>query len=130
MAETGSLTDDGGTLTVCADDHVAGRVQWSQSTWGPAVSWCWTISILLRPEHRGHGVGTEAQRQLAAYLFDHTRVHRIRASTDVQNHAEQRALEKAGFEREGILRESVWRGGRWHDQILYSLLRTGSSGPR
>ncbi|WP_336206739.1 GNAT family N-acetyltransferase [Nonomuraea sp. LPB2021202275-12-8] len=126
FAENGLLSDDGGTLTVCAGDQVAGRIQWFKAGgWAPpATSWCWTIAIMLVPDHRGRGIGTEAQRQLATYLFDHTRAHRIQAYTDAQNHAEQRALEKAGFEREGVLRQAQWRGGRWHDQLLYARLRS------
>ncbi|WP_220447863.1 GNAT family N-acetyltransferase [Nonomuraea diastatica] len=37
--------------------------------------------------------------------------------------AEQRALEKAGFTREGVLRGSGFRAGRWHDSVLYSMIR-------
>lgn len=37
--------------------------------------------------------------------------------------AEQRALEKAGFTREGVLRGTTFRQGRWHDQVIYSVLR-------
>ncbi|MFC4061201.1 GNAT family N-acetyltransferase [Planomonospora corallina] len=124
FAETGLLGDEGGTLTVCAGGEVAGRVEWFKGSWGrPVTSWCWTIAIGLRPGLRGRGIGTEAQRRLVAYLFDHTRAHRVQAFTDIANLAEQRALEKAGFEREGVVREAQWRGGRWHDQVLYSVLR-------
>jgi RimJ/RimL family protein N-acetyltransferase len=42
---------------------------------------------------------------------------------DATNVAEQRALEKAGFTREGILRGTTFRQGRWHDQVMYSVLR-------
>ncbi|GAA3131799.1 GNAT family N-acetyltransferase [Streptosporangium carneum] len=130
FAETGMLGDDGGTLTVCSGEEVAGRVEWFKRSWGrPLTSWCWEIAIGLRTGFQGRGVGTEAQRQLAAYLFEHTRAHRIQAFTDIANRAEQRALEKAGFEREGVVREAQWRGGRWHDQVLYSLLRPGA-GPK
>ncbi|MEV0581456.1 GNAT family protein [Nonomuraea sp. NPDC050310] len=122
--ETGLLGDEAGTLTVCADHDVAGRIDWFKGYWGPGPSsWCWTIAIALRPAFQGRGIGTEAQRQLAAYLFAHTRAHRIQAFTDVRNLAEQRALEKAGFTREGVVRQAQWRDGRWHDQVLYSLLR-------
>ncbi len=38
-------------------------------------------------------------------LFAMTDVYRFEASTDVDNTAEQRALEKVGFSREGVLRE-------------------------
>jgi RimJ/RimL family protein N-acetyltransferase len=65
-----------------------------------------------------------AARLLSEYLFAHTTVHRIWAGTEVDNIAEQRALEKAGFTREGILRGTGWRDGAWRDGVIYSLLRT------
>jgi len=77
----------------------------------------------LLGEDRGSGHGTEAQRQLAAYLFAHTPVERVEASTDVDNAAEQRALERAGFTREGFLRHAQFREGGFHDLVLYSKLR-------
>jgi hypothetical protein len=77
----------------------------------------------LLGEDRGRGHGREAQRQLAAYLFAHTPVERVEASTDVVNAAEQRALERAGFTREGILRHAQFREGGFHDLVLYSKLR-------
>jgi aminoglycoside 6'-N-acetyltransferase len=72
---------------------------------------------------QGRGIGTKAQRLLVAYLFDHTRAQRVQAFTDVENVAERRALEKVGFVAEGVLRSAQWRQGRWHDQVLYSILR-------
>lgn len=125
FAESGLLGPDGGVLTVCWGDEVAGRVEWFASAWGrPETSSCWTVAIGLRPVFQGRGIGTEAQRLLVDYLFAHTRVDRIQAWTDVQNRAEQRALEKAGFTREGVVRQAQWRGGAWHDQVLYSVLRS------
>jgi RimJ/RimL family protein N-acetyltransferase len=82
------------------------------------------FGITLRAEARGHGYGTQAQRLLARYLFAHTTVHRIWAATEVENIAEQKALEKAGFTREGITRGTGWRDGAWRDGVIYSLLRT------
>jgi ribosomal protein S18 acetylase RimI-like enzyme len=81
------------------------------------------FGIWLLPGHRGRGHGSEAQRQLAAYLFAHTPVERVEASTDVDNATEQRALEKAGFTREGVLRHAQFREGGFHDLVLYSKLR-------
>jgi Acetyltransferase (GNAT) domain len=46
---------------------------------------CWEIGIVLLPEARGRGYGTQAQRLLARYLFAHTTVHRIWAGTEVDN---------------------------------------------
>jgi len=57
------------------------------------------------------------------YLFETTEVNRVEASTDVENLAEQRSLEKAGFRREGIQRGSQFRAGAYHDLVVYSRLR-------
>lgn len=127
--KTGFLTPDSGRLIIEADGNWAGRVSWWKHTWGPHESWCWQIGILVHGEHRGRGVGTRAQQLLADYLFAYTRGHRIEAYTDITNLAEQRALTKAGFTREGVLRGAQWRHGTWHDQVMFSRLRTDGSEP-
>ncbi len=81
------------------------------------------IGIALFADHRGHGVGTEAQRQLVHYLFDTTTANRLQAGTEADNVAEQRALVRAGFRREGVQRGAHFRAGRWRDSVLYGLLR-------
>ena len=95
---------------------------WRRRSYGPH-SPCWIVSIALTPEARGHGYGTEAQRQLTRYLFAHTQAHRIEAGTEITNVGEQRALEKAGFTREGVLRGALFRRGQWHDCVFYGILR-------
>lgn len=116
-----------GALTVLTDDgQVAGEVSWhwQRRRWGPNDgSACPMLGIWLRPEHRGHGLGTAAQAELVDLLFLHTTTHRVEAHTDVANAAEQRALERAGLLREGITRGAQWRGGAYHDGVLYAVLR-------
>ncbi|GAA0390630.1 alanine acetyltransferase [Acrocarpospora corrugata] len=124
FAENGLLGHDSGRLTIDADGQPGGWVTWWMNSWGPdATSWCWTIGICVFADFRGKGAGSEAQRQLVAYLFAHTRAERVQSFTDAGNFAEQRALEKAGFTREGTLRHAQWRDGRWHDQVLFSAIR-------
>lgn len=116
-----------GTLIVerVDDGRPIGTVSWHQVGYGPGdESRAWNIGIALIPEGRGHGFGPEAQRLLAAELFATTDVHRVEASTDIENLAEQRALEKAGFVREGIQRSAQFRAGERHDLVTYSRLRT------
>jgi len=81
------------------------------------------IGIALFAEHRGHGIGTEAQRQLVEYLFSTTTANRLQAGTEVGNFAEQRSLERAGFRREGLQRGLYFRAGAWRDSVLYGLVR-------
>jgi RimJ/RimL family protein N-acetyltransferase len=118
--------DATGGLAVIADDgELAGDVSWHWQSWGPnAGSRCPMIGIWLRPPYRGRGIGSVAQGQLARLLFRHTTANRVEAHTDVDNIAEQRALEAAGFQREGVIRGSQWRDGAYHDGFLYSVLRS------
>ena len=123
--QDGLLGPDRGNLLVELEDGtVAGDVSYYAVYHGPNPgSRAFNVGIALLPAHRGHGHGTEAQRQLAAYLFAHTRVERLEASTDLENTAEQRALERAGFIREGVLRHAQFRDGGFRDLVLYSRLR-------
>jgi hypothetical protein len=59
----------------------------------------------------------------ALALARHRSRRRAEATTEITNIGEQRALEKTGFTREGILRGTTFRQGRWHDQVIYSVLR-------
>jgi RimJ/RimL family protein N-acetyltransferase len=107
------------------DGTPVGRVEWHAERYGPnRGSRAWNIGISLLPEQRGRGYGSEAQRLLAAHLFETTDVMRVEAGTDVENIAEQRALEKAGFVREGVLRSAQFRSGTYHDMVIYSRVRT------
>lgn len=121
-AESGLLGDSGGRLIVLHGDDRVGDISWRKVQTGP-TAFAWAIGIGLAPEFRGHGYGSEAQRLLARYLFAHTQVNRLEATTEITNIAEQKALEKAGFTREGVLRGTTFRHGRWHDQVIYSTLR-------
>ncbi len=126
-AENRLIGEAGGALIVICGDDRLGFVNWRRKPTTPAA-FHWEIGIALLPGTRGRGYGTQAQRLLARYLFAHTTAHRIEAATEVDNIAEQRALEKAGFTREGVMRGTGWRDGAWRDGVLYSVLRTDLGG--
>jgi len=107
-----------------ADGRAIGSVGWHREMYGPnPESMAFNFGIELLPEARGRGYGTEAQAQLVAYLFTTTDVNRVEAGTDIDNIAEQRALEKAGLRREGVLRGSQYRAGRFRDLVVYAMVR-------
>ncbi len=91
---------------------------------GTLANLAWGLGIGLLPEARGRGIGSAAQRLAAEYLFDTTEFDRVEATTDVDNLAEQRSLEKAGFTREGVTRGAQLRGGIRRDVVDYGLLRS------
>lgn len=125
FAANGGIGDSQGMLAVDAlDGTLLGSVSWFTVKHGPSKACeALNIGISLFEEHRGQGYGSAAQRELADYLFATRLIERIEASTDIENVAEQHALQAAGFSREGVLRHAQFRGGLWHDVVLYSRLR-------
>jgi RimJ/RimL family protein N-acetyltransferase len=103
------------------DNSFVGWVDWRQNDRpGPGV---WEIGVLIAPECRGCGAGTAAQRLLVDYLFSTTACHRVWAGTEVDNMAEQRALERVGLFREGCARGAHFRNGEWRDSYVYGITR-------
>lgn len=127
LADGPLRNEKNGTLIVerVADGQPVGTVGWRRvSVYGPSpASDAFQIGIELVPAARGQGLGAEAQRLLADWLFETTDVNRVEASTDADNVAEQRALEKGGYCREGVLRGAQFRGGAYHDLVYYSRVR-------
>jgi RimJ/RimL family protein N-acetyltransferase len=126
IRHNGLVGGDRGNLIVevVADSRPIGSVSWHGVRYGPnAESLAWNIGINLIPEARHQRFGGEAQRMLADWLLETTAVNRIEAMTDVENTAEQRALERAGFQRDGVLRGAQFRAGAWHDLAVYGLVR-------
>lgn len=119
-----------GRLAVWRGGELIGSVSWRLTRYGPnRGSRAWNIGIELIPEARGHGWGSQAQRALALHLFASSDIDRVEASTDIENFAEQRALEKAGFVREGVLRGAQFRAQGRHDLVIFAILRGDLSFP-
>jgi RimJ/RimL family protein N-acetyltransferase len=81
------------------------------------------IFYSLLPSERKKGYCSEAVRIMVDYLFLSRELVRIQATTDVNNLASQRVLEKAGFKKEGTIRRSAFIRGKWRDGCLFSILR-------
>ena len=108
-------------VAATADDSAVGWVDWRDTDRaGPSV---WEIGVIIVPEMRGRGAGTAAQSLLVDYLFATTPTHRIWAGTEIENTAEQGALERCGFRQEGLLRGHHFRDGQWRDSFIYGLTR-------
>jgi RimJ/RimL family protein N-acetyltransferase len=82
------------------------------------------IGVSIVNEYRGKGIGAIAQRLLADELHEQGIV-RVEAQTDIENTAEQRALEKAGFKYEGTLRKAQGRLDGLHDIQVWSHIFSG-----
>jgi RimJ/RimL family protein N-acetyltransferase len=81
------------------------------------------IGYCLNKAHWGKGYGTEAARALLGFGFARLALHRIFALCDPQNIGSNRVLEKAGMTLEGRLREDSPVRGKWHDTMIYAILK-------
>ena len=127
LTANGMTGPDHGALIVAMDDGTAiGDVSWRTERWGPSIrSRCPAIGVALLPDFRGRGFGTVAQRLLVDRLFtNNLELHRVQSDTAADNIAEHRALGKVGFIVEGRVRDAEFRDGRFHDHLLYSVLRS------
>jgi RimJ/RimL family protein N-acetyltransferase len=126
FAADGLLGESAGRLVVTlADGTPIGDVSFRTGKWGPSArSRCRSIGIALLPQFRGKRYGTSAQRLLISYLFERDpELNRVEADTAIDNHAEQKALARAGMTEEGVVRGAEYRAGAFHDHMLFSILR-------
>ena len=81
------------------------------------------IDIALAEGWRGRGIGADAIRTLARYLFEVGGHHRLTIDPAAANARAIRSYERLGFRPVGIMR-SYERGldGTWHDGLLMDLL--------
>jgi RimJ/RimL family protein N-acetyltransferase len=81
----------------------------------------WYVITLL--EERGKGYGKEAVRLLVDYVFAHTTVERVGATSDVENPGSTGLLRSLGFRDEGVLKRALYHHGGWHDVAIFGITR-------
>ncbi|WP_332836369.1 GNAT family N-acetyltransferase [Streptomyces odonnellii] len=81
------------------------------------------IHLMLAPEYRGKGYGTDAVDALVDLTFGELPMHRLQAITHSDNRAALATLAKSGFLQEGVRRSACLHRGRRHDLAVLSLLR-------
>lgn len=70
---------------------------------GPKVA----IGYVIGRAYWGNGYMPEATRAIIDWTFQQPDIYRVYATTDVENIASQRVLEKVGMQREGLLRKYI-----------------------
>jgi RimJ/RimL family protein N-acetyltransferase len=70
----------------------------------------------------GTGLFESAARMVMDFLFDDLGVHRLEARAAVQNGRANGAARKIGAVPEGVARQGLNCRGRYHDQLMWSIL--------
>jgi len=82
-----------------------------------------TFTDLGPAEVRNRGYGTEAKHLLLEYAFDRLHLHAVLSAVMEPNTRSVAALMKQGYRLAGRLKWADVKGGRYHDVLLYDLLR-------
>ena len=93
------------------------------NAWSPADRSC-NYRILIGPEGRGCGFGSEATSLVIDYAFENTNLNRICLDVLAFNPRARRAYEKAGFVYEGTSREAFRFDGEYIDDVRMAILRS------
>src|SRR4051812_46274266 len=103
------------------DGEVAGSIQ---STEEPDSDYRHAgIDIFMSSRFHGRGIGTDAVRTLARYLFDVRGHHRLTIDPAASNARAIHVYEKVGFKRVGVMRlYERGKDGTYHDGLLMDLL--------
>jgi RimJ/RimL family protein N-acetyltransferase len=74
-------------------------------------------------DYWSQGYGTEATRLLIDYGFEQLNLHRISSSAFAFNERSIRLHKRAGFREEGRQRKSFFKNGKFHDHVIFGILR-------
>ena len=66
---------------------------------------------------------TEALREVLCHGFEAMQLNRIDALVYPKNERSIRLLRELGFKQEGLLREYFYLAGKFHNHLLFSLLK-------
>jgi aminoglycoside 6'-N-acetyltransferase len=111
---------DDKVFTVALDGEVVGAIQYGEEE-DPMYRHA-SVDIFLTVARHGQGLGSDAIRTLARYLFDQGH-HRLSIDPAVDNEPAIRAYEAVGFRRVGVMRAyEQGPDGTWHDGLLMDML--------
>jgi RimJ/RimL family protein N-acetyltransferase len=90
--------------------------------WEPENQAC-SFRILVGPEGRGRGLGSEATRLVLRHAFEATDLYRVELGVYAFNPRARYVYERAGFVLEGTRRAALVFDGERVDEITMSVLR-------
>ena len=102
-----------------SDDELLGHV----SLWGAELPTRGaTLGVIMGPDARGRGLGTDALGILVRYGFEEMGLNRIQLGVYSFNDRAIAAYKKLGFVEEGRRREAALHAGHWYDEVLMAIL--------
>ena len=99
-------------------------VGWARIRWSPPTDTTCDLGLVIAEKQlRGKGLGTEVTALLVKQAFDQLNMHKIELTTRPDNEAMVKVAKNCGFKLEGRLRETVYFNGKYHDGLMFGLIR-------
>lgn len=86
------------------------------------------MGVVICKEFQKRGVMTEILKVILPYGFHVIGLNRVVGDIFAENRGSQRLLEKYGFHKDGVLRQTDFDGTRYHDTVVYSMLKSEFKG--
>lgn len=99
------------------EDKFIGKIQISNIVIGVFKSGI--VGYSIDEDEQGNGYMKEAVNLISEYAFNEMGIHRLEASTLVDNYKSQGVLKKCGFKKLGINEKYLFINGKWRDHITF-----------
>ncbi|WP_077618326.1 GNAT family N-acetyltransferase [Bacillus sinesaloumensis] len=81
------------------------------------------LGAAIHTEYQQTGVMTEVLKRMLMFGFQDLGLNRIVGDLFAENKGSKKLMEKFGFHKDGKLRQTDFDGIRYHDTIVYSMLK-------
>lgn len=116
-----NLKEAGDFVIELLDGRFIGVIGYYQLDWKNRTA---MLGTWLGKAYQGQGYGTEAKALLLDFLFYELGLHSVGVEIGAFHVGAIRGCEKLGFQPEGRRRSAFFRFGRFHDMLVYGLLRS------
>ena len=101
------------------NNEYVGIAKWSAS-WD---TWCPDVTVIIWPEFRRKGYGTEAARKLLDISFLQSPGHTVVTAAQDWNIPSQNFIKSLGFKNCGNMRRIGMKDGEYYDLIFFDILK-------
>jgi len=81
------------------------------------------MNVVIGKEHQSIGVMTELMKEVLEFGFEMLGLNRIAGDIFAGNERSEKLLNKYGFHKDGIMRQTDFDGEKYHDTVVYSMVR-------
>lgn len=81
------------------------------------------VGYILNNKFTRKGISYEALQAVLNYGFKTMKLHSVEAIIRPENEASVKLIEKVGFIREAYFKDYIFHNGKFHDELVYSLIR-------